>query len=280
MKVANLLPIFAFLSQVPLPERPNDFVEVCAGEGNLSSALRSSGFQGKEFDVIYSGNHNLMRTVGFLAIIAAVRNIRPGGLLVVAPPCNTWVVVSRSQTGRSWSNPGGNQRPCVQWANIFVLRLLYILLYAHQRGAGAADLFSLVALAPYAALFGFHKGSTCCISNGLLWECWSTLTAVSSLRRPLNIQQLRRLLDRKPLVKKTISKTGKPQVTGLPNQLKQSAAYPWAFGLAVGALLSPEGLPNPSAEMPTHGTERFCEDDQGALDDLIKYNGRAKAWWR
>ena len=66
---------------------------------------------------------------------------------------------------------------------------------------------------------------------------------------------------RKPLLKKTISKTGKPQVTGLPNQLKQSAAYPWAFGLAVGALLSPEGLPNPSADSMVHvlfgGVDRY-----------------------
>ena len=87
------------------------------------------------------GQTNAFKVYWPFLLVVKVRNIRPGGLLVVAPPCNTWVVVylglvdvcpcslmqhqnpwrnkialrSRSQTGRSWSNPGGNQRPCVQW---------------------------------------------------------------------------------------------------------------------------------------------------------------------
>ncbi|CAL1156536.1 unnamed protein product [Cladocopium goreaui] len=95
MRVANLLPILAFLAQLPRPSEPNDFVEVCAGCGSLSHALRMSGYNGKEFDILYSKNHNLMRTVGFVTILAAVWNTRPGGVLVFAPPCSSWVFLSR-----------------------------------------------------------------------------------------------------------------------------------------------------------------------------------------
>lgn len=73
-------------------------VEVCAGEGNLSRALSDCGYRVKAFDaarywyygsaiynmnwfqrlisiahqVRYSRNHDLLRTTGFLTILAAV----------------------------------------------------------------------------------------------------------------------------------------------------------------------------------------------------------------
>lgn len=152
--------------------------------------------------MLYSSNHNLLRTIGFIAIIAAdsylhrfvrlevmqlagvsnahidliqlyidqsipspeptkVRNLRPGGTIIVGPPCSTWVFLwpgfsifclttrsvewfrfvyivwivellncqrSRSQTERSWANPSGNDSKAVKLANIFVRRLLYMLL--------------------------------------------------------------------------------------------------------------------------------------------------------
>ena len=87
------------------PEVPRGMgskVEVCAGEGNLSRSLQRCGYSVKAFDatwiynltftwhavvccsyhghfifvcthkVRYSGNHNILRTVGFLAILGAV----------------------------------------------------------------------------------------------------------------------------------------------------------------------------------------------------------------
>ena len=118
--------------------------------------------------VIYSNNHNLYRTIGFMAVLAAdprlnlgmqqlssfktnhgsmcmqkgwhgftfdveakVWNIRPGGVLVFAPPCSSWVFLSSSSTQRSWSQPQGNNKiKLVKLANIFVQRMLYMLLGA------------------------------------------------------------------------------------------------------------------------------------------------------
>lgn len=60
-------------------------VELCAGDGQLSRALWSCGHRGKAFDVswlrfcvplpwqvLFSKNHDFMRTVGFLVALAAV----------------------------------------------------------------------------------------------------------------------------------------------------------------------------------------------------------------
>ncbi|CAK9080706.1 unnamed protein product [Durusdinium trenchii] len=135
MRASHLLPVLLLLAQLETSSTPNDFVEICAGRGNLSKGLRMSGWVGKEFDVLYSGNHNLMRTIGFITILMAVRNTRQGGVVVCGPPCCTWIFLSSSVTGRNWANPEGdpqNQR-CVALANILVRRLLYILYYAVKR---------------------------------------------------------------------------------------------------------------------------------------------------
>lgn len=56
-----------------------------------------------------------------------VWNTRPGGIVVCAPPCSTWIFLSTSVTGRSWSQPGGNGSRCTLVANIFIRRMLYML---------------------------------------------------------------------------------------------------------------------------------------------------------
>ena len=52
----------------------------------------------------------------------------------------------------------------------------------------------------------------------------------------------------KKLVKKTVSKAGKVQVTGIPSHLRESAEYPDDFGWAVAALARPGDLPEPSTD--------------------------------
>ena len=58
-----------------------------------------------------------------------VWNTRPGGLVVFAPPCCSWVFLSRSVTKRSWANPEGDTtNRSVILTNIFVRRMLYMYL--------------------------------------------------------------------------------------------------------------------------------------------------------
>ena len=93
-------------------------------------------------EIMYSSNHNVMRTVGFLTIMCAatrseagslswhatkVWNTRPNGVLVFAPPCSSWIFLSTSVTKRSWSSPGGDEGvDVVKLSNIFVRRMIYM----------------------------------------------------------------------------------------------------------------------------------------------------------
>lgn len=112
--------------------------------------------------VLYSKNHNMFRTVGFLAMLAAVRpreccNLKhsprhtwrnqgpeheEGGVSSLRPTlfnmgffaawlffCFILILRSSPSTGRSWTNPAGFlESKIVALANIFVRRMLYMLL--------------------------------------------------------------------------------------------------------------------------------------------------------
>ena len=60
-------------------------------------------------------------------------------------------------------------------------------------------------------------------------------------QRILFIQRINLGPGKKDLVKKTISKGGKKQVTGISKALKESASYPPGFGYALAALMEPQG---------------------------------------
>ncbi|CAL1172971.1 unnamed protein product [Cladocopium goreaui] len=285
-----LLPILALLAQVEIPpeSQANDFVEVCSGEGQLSRALWSCQFQGKAFDVLYSKNHNFLRTVGFLAVLAAVRNTRRGGLLFFAPPCSTWVFLSSPSTGRTWISPEGFRTRCVLLANIFVMRMLYILWYAWQRGVYVAIeqpissvLFDWAPVKRLLTFIGARKVTFPMGSYGAATmkytTIWSTPPGISSLRRPLDVKQLREALARNAtnLVRKTIDKKGRRRVAGIKSELAKSANYPRGFGMAIAALVPARGRRpiEKGLDLTYQGTDHL-----GSLDDFMK--GSKRTEWR
>lgn len=118
----------------PVECEPSAEVEHCAGSGQLSKGFNLLGYAGTRYDVpwiictrvrvrmssvcltqkTYSGNHDFMRTVGFLVLMGAatqlhldvlpvcticslpaklpeVMNAAPYGFLMCAPPCSSWV---------------------------------------------------------------------------------------------------------------------------------------------------------------------------------------------
>lgn len=80
-------------------------------------------------------------------------------------------------------------------------------------------------------------------------------------------------------MKKTISKSGKQQVTGIRGALRESASYPAGFGFALAALIEPEGSPAQSLDLDI-GAADPDEDDDQSIDDLIRVGGRKSATWR
>ncbi|CAK9025813.1 Putative rhamnose biosynthetic enzyme 1 [Durusdinium trenchii] len=284
-----LLPILGLLDQIPLPgpEGRNDFVELCAGEGHLSRALWSCGYHGKAFDVRFSKNHNLLRTVGFLTVLAAVRNIRPGGCIVAAPPCGTWVFLSSPSTGRTWMDPEGFKTKTCVLNNILVMRVLYILWYAWQRGVFfiweqplSSVMFAWKPVQMFLASCNARRVSFPMGSFGAktmkFTTIWGTLPSLHSLKRPINIKQLREALARTSvsLVKKSIDKSGKRRIAGDKKKLADSAVYPRDFGMAVAALFRKEGC-RQAAELDFQ--YKASAEDMGALED---FRFGKNAWWR
>lgn len=297
MRASRIIPLVLWLLQLTQPTEPNDFVEVCAGCASFSKAMRMSGLKGKEFDIRFSQNHDLMRTVGFMAIMAAVWNTRPGGLIFFAPPCSSWIFLSSSQTGRCWANPKGKEgNHKVLYANIFVRRMLYILFYAVKRGCQIVIEQPLSSVMwhwrPVRRFLQWSKSRRVAFPMGSygarslkMTVLWGTLRKLQSLRRSINVKQLKTLLQKgnersqpKPLVKKSINKrSGKVQVTGNKKLLSRSANYPLNFGLAIASLVDPAGEPAASPEINITEGDPASSDD-GAIDDLIK--GRKHCPWR
>lgn len=88
-------------AHLPAPrERSLDFVEVFAGEQSVSRGLRAMGYVGVALDQRYDAAHNVLCPIGFLTLLHAVLHLKPGGLLWAAPPCSSWVFLSRASSGR------------------------------------------------------------------------------------------------------------------------------------------------------------------------------------
>ncbi len=63
---------------------------------------------------------------------------------------------------------------------------------------------------------------------------------------------------------------------GIKKRLEKRAAYPYDFGVAIGALIPELGLRPLPNEFSLGSYEG--DDSLGSLDDLLK--GRAQTWWR
>lgn len=297
MKPAYLIPILAWLSSnVPYPEEHDalDAVEICAGEGQLSRALHDCGYNVKPFDVRYSGNHNILRTTGFVTILAAVRNIRKHGLLFLAPPCSTWVFLSQGSTKRNWWNPAGGDSKKVLLANVLVMRLLYLIYYAHQRGVYFVIEQPMTSVLfvwkPVQMLLEWCRARRVAFPMGAfgsptmkMTALWGTLPNLSSLHRALTWAQLKQALQRREkkdgktvLVKKTKSKSGQTKVAGIKSALTKSGIYPYQFGCAIAALIPNRERRAPRDFFPVGDYQG--EDTLGSIDDLRK--GRNHVWWK
>jgi hypothetical protein len=116
------------------PVQDMDFVELFAGEAAVSHGMRAFGFRGWSMDLRISLDHDLLSPAGFLQLLACLARLRPGGVFWAAPPCSTWVFMSRHSTGRDLSVSGNTTSPYVLAQNALVCRLLVALRFCVARG--------------------------------------------------------------------------------------------------------------------------------------------------
>ena len=136
--VKRLLPFLVALSLIhPASEIPPvylDYFEQFGGDAAVSRGLRLLGYYGATFDLRICSFHDFLVPAGFLATLRACMRLRRRGLAWFAPPCSTWVWMSRSSTGRAERVTGNPENENVQAQNMLVRRLLHLLTMLIKRG--------------------------------------------------------------------------------------------------------------------------------------------------
>ena len=127
----RLLALLALLG--PLPPACNSFVEFFAGDAAWSRGLRLLGFTGVSFDARQTLDHDFLTPVGFLLGLLAIMLLHKRGVVLAAPPCSSWVFMSRSSTGRHLDIMGCGSA-LVEAQNALVARLVYALILCIKRG--------------------------------------------------------------------------------------------------------------------------------------------------
>ena len=97
-----------------------DFIEFCAGSANLSKQLILRGYRGCSFDVLYSGDHDMMSAQGLRLYIDAIVSCVTNSLQWWGTKCSSFVQICSSVTRRSEENGwlGDYSRQCVVDGNI------------------------------------------------------------------------------------------------------------------------------------------------------------------
>jgi hypothetical protein len=114
--------------------RDCSYCELFAGEAAVSRGFAALGCTGCALDVRFSADHDLLSPTGFLTALRAVLRVQQGGLLWAAPPCSTWVWLSRASTGRDKRVEGDAHNDYVQGQNALVCRLVLLLRLCMRRG--------------------------------------------------------------------------------------------------------------------------------------------------
>jgi hypothetical protein len=203
---------------------------------------------GQQFDFL--GNSGFA-----LAVNSAVR-LAPGGLAPLGPTCSTWVFLSRGSTGRTmlfpigWESCSGVRNANIMAARVCVIVMLitfykaYVLLEQptsslftlYPRWIMTLRILRSNGIRMWRQLV--HLGAFGAPSNKPLHIISNCHALLSRLWRPLlPDDKLRFLANTQHLVRKSISKCGKPQVTGVPAGLRQSQCHPYIAAVYVALWL-------------------------------------------
>ena len=226
---------------LPAPaHRPLDFVELFAGDGAISKGMRLLGLKGASLDLRANPDHDFLSPTGLIAAMVAVLEVREGGVLWAAPPCSTWVWMSRHSTGRHL-DVRGSGTPYVRSQNALVERLVLLLEIA--QAAKVAFILEQPASSvlwqypAYQEFCGRHSVATVALDMGAFGAetpkpmvLHGTAPYLQEMGRRLTPAE-RRELDRSTTAVHTTDGYGRMRSQGTKS-LKGTQAYPLAFGAA------------------------------------------------
>ena len=236
-------------------EKLNDVSELFSGVGNVHKGFVDAGLSGALFDEKrHSVHENILTPEGFMTSVRIIRNTRRGGCAHVATVCSTWIYLSRCSTGRSLSRPLGNRaKACVNEANTMLARVCLLLIFSgcmevfwvHEQPATSLvpvtkfmlwvqEITKQVLFQQWRELFtwlgsfGHEVQKPTQLVTNAVWAQGLIRTLTAEERREKTPESLIDTLPHDP-------STMRRRVTGCPDELKASQAYPVAYGQAVHA---------------------------------------------
>ena len=228
------------------PDRDITFVEIFAGEASVSKGMRLLGYEGQTLDLRKSLTHDILTPAGFLTAMAAAMRIRRGGVLWAAPPCSTWIFLSRHSTGRD-KDPSGNWQTSAYVAsqNALVCRLLLLARLCIARGVyyiiEQPRSSCMFEYAPFAAFLQKHPATSVSTEMGAFGMkaekdtiLMGTAPYLPMLVRRLTPEQRKEIRSdnsKKQTAVVSYRADGSRNVHG-GRDLKSTQAYPIGFGCA------------------------------------------------
>lgn len=270
--LAWLLPIATLIVSANIVQ-DLDGVEFFSGCESITRGMTNHGLVCMPFDKVIDPMLNLNSDAGFAHAIELVMRLRPGSLIWGAPPCSSFVFMSRGTTLRSTENPLGNvEHRSVRHANMVVARLVMLLMLGLLRGCefcveqpGTSVMGSLPCWQFLMQHFAVHTIRTSMGAFGAPTPkntiLWCSGVWVHKLARKFTATCRSKATGLPPTTIRYRAKDGRQRVQGGPG-LKQTQAYPTLFGdevarhfLAHRAL----GRPASSVEDPTVGVPSWPE---------------------
>ena len=222
--------------------------EVFAGLMAITRALNAAGAQSVPFDKEYSKWMDINEPYGFLLIILMVlrmflNSAKTGdeAVLWLAPLCSSWVFMCRGVSMRSRVTPHGDTSvPLVAASNEMVAKTALLLKLADALGV------AWVLEQPESSVLNFHERFQWTLAQCVVWFinniCMSAFGG--DTMKPLKLWSNRRwveelfaepvkLAKKSNLTMKWTGQQGKLRSCGNRKTLKQSQAYPPAFGRRV-----------------------------------------------
>jgi hypothetical protein len=250
-------------------EHDLDYVDYFSGQRSNGHGLNSFGYTGISYDYIDSPvMHNILTADGFLVAVMYALCVVPGGVTAFAPVCSSWLWVARNATKRSTLDPLGDIRfQGVRDANKMVSRVVLLLELLTIMGVVwilEQPVSSLLSMHPRFQAFLLKWGGAYRHNVKMCWyggaftkptwlysfcDWWGEIRDHSPFCNPNHTAEQQ--------LTETVYVDGKRRVTGKPNDMKSSQAYPVNFGRALAYVYSRhEAQAKREASLNAHTTDR------------------------
>ena len=286
--------------------RDKDVLDLFCGAAAIHRAAVDSGFTSSAFDKFRipgitdssraGCSEDVSSKIGFMHALELVKRLKRGGLLVMGPPCSSFVMLNAAKCKRKAHNnyQGDLSYPRVQMGNLLATAAAFLMTVAYMRGVEV-----IFENPPCSTIWKFPVVKQvldfCVLRSTCTPRCaWSTEPFgkrmlkrfkfactgmwISDIRRQCRCPRRRHLH-----LTRSVWTNGKRKFTGRGHALKKSAAYPDALGRAIVNAWSQSSAFHTSSRRPhpaSNSTPAWlqpCPCSTSASTRSRSYKGRVEA---